>query len=135
VIVVVALLGILLVAAVPQLFVPDELDVEVTARQVASDLGLARRLAIARRVVFLVTFTPAGGPYTAYSVGAIGSPVPEPGFPKDLPTQVTVTGAGIITFQPSGAATAAALLTFQTGGATAQVDVVRTTGRTRVTGP
>jgi len=133
--VVVALLGILLVAAVPQLFVPNELDVEVVARQVASDLGLARRLAIARRTAFLVTFTPSGGPYTAYTLAADGSALPEPGFPKTLLPQVAVTGTAVVTFLPSGAATTAALLTFQAGSASAQVDVVRTTGRTRVTGP
>lgn len=129
-----ALLGILMVAAVPQLFVPDEVDVEVAARQVAADLGLARRLAIARRETFLVTFTPGGGPYATYTVAAIGDP-PEPGFPKTLPPQVAVTGTGVVTFLASGAATGAALLTFQAGGVTAQVDVVRTTGRVRVTGP
>ncbi len=132
---VVALLGILLVAALPQLFVPDELDVEVAARQVASDLGLARRLAIARRGTFLVTFAPLGGPYTSYTVAPDGGAAPEPGFPKAIPPQVAVTGTGVVTFLSSGAATAAALLNFQTGGATAQVDVVRTTGRARVSGP
>ena len=134
VLVVVGLLAILLVAAVPQLFVPNELDVELAARQVAADLSLARRLAIARRVPYLVTFNPPGGPYTSYTMAAQGG-APEPDFPKNLPAQVTVTGTGQVTFQPSGAPTTAALLTFTAGSAAAQVDVVASTGRVRVSGP
>ena len=131
---VVGLLAILLVAAVPQLFVPGEVDVEVTARQVAADMGLARRLAIARRVDYIITFSPPGGPYTSYTLAPDGGPA-EPDFPKDLPPQVTVTGTGQVTFRPSGAATAPALLTFTAGGVVAQVDVVAATGRVRVSGP
>ena len=134
VLVVVGLLALLLVAAVPQLFAPDEVGVETTARQVAADLGLARRLAIARRVQYVVTFAPPGGPYTSYTLAPQGGP-PEPDFPKSLPARITATGSGQVTFLPSGAAAAAALLTFTAASATAQVDVVATTGRTRVSGP
>jgi len=134
VLVVVGLLALLLVAAVPQLFVPDEVSVETTARLVAADLSLARRLAIARRVQYIMTFAPPGGPYTSYTLASQGGS-PEPDFPKSLPAQLTVTGSGEVTFQPSGAAVAAALVTFTSGGTTAQVDVVAATGRARVSGP
>ncbi len=126
------LLAILLVVVVPQLFVPDQLTVETTARRVAADLGLARRLAIARRLPYVVTFTPPGGPFTAYAVAPQGGPV-EPDFPKDL-TGVTATGPDQVLFQPSGAG-AAAVYTFSASGVTAQVSVLATTGRVRVTGP
>lgn len=132
--VIVGLLAILLVVAVPRLFAPDELDVETTARQVAADLVLARRLAIARRMPYVVTFAPSGGLYTSYAVGPQGGE-PEPDFPKSLPSSVAVTGSDRVTFQPSGAASAAARLTFTAGGATAQVDVAAGTGRVRVSGP
>ncbi len=131
---VLGLLAILLLAALPQLFMPDQVSVETTARQVAADLGLARRLAIARRGSYIVIFTPAGGPYTSYTL-VFQDGTAEPGFPKDLPAQITVTGTNQVAFQPSGAATNAALLTFTSGSVTAQVDVVGTTGRTRVSGP
>ncbi len=134
VLVVVGLLAILFLAAVPQLFVPEEVPVETTARQVAADLGLARRLALARRMQYVVTFAPPGGPFTSYTVAPQGGP-PEPDFPKTLPAQVTVAGPDQIAFQPSGAAGGAALLTFTQGSATAQVDVVAATGRVRVSGP
>ncbi len=133
VLVVVGLLAILLVAAVPQLFVPNELDVELAARQVTADLGLARRLAIARRQNYLVAFSPLRGPYTSYRVSTGG--VNEPDFPKSLPPQVTVTGTQQLTFVPSGAATASAVLTFTSGGATAWVQVTAATGRAVVIGP
>ncbi len=127
------LLAILLVVVVPQLFVPEQLTVETTARRVAADLGLARRLAIARRLPYVVTFTPPGGPFTAYAVAPQGGPV-EPDFPKDL-TGVTATGPNQVLFQPSGAAGAAAVYTFSASGTTAQVSVLATTGRVSVAGP
>ncbi|MDQ7851042.1 MAG: GspH/FimT family protein [Armatimonadota bacterium] len=132
--VVVGLLAILLVVALPQLFAPEELGVETTARQVAADLVLARRLAIARRMPYVVSFAPPGGPYTAYTVAPQGG-APEPDFPKSLPEGIAVTGSDLVTFQPSGAASAAARLRFAAGGATAQVDVAAGTGRVRVSAP
>ncbi len=132
--VVLGLLAILLGAVVPRLFLPEEVGVETTARQVAADLALARRLAIARRMPYVVSFAPPGGPYTAYTVGPQGG-APEPDFPKILPAAIAVTGSDQVTFQPSGAASAAARLMFAAGGATAQVDVTAGTGRVRVSGP
>lgn len=127
------LLGLLLLVAVPQLFAPDELDVEVVARQVAADMHLARRYAIARRSNFVVSFSPPTPPYTSYTLTTGG--VDEPDFPKDLPTQVIVTGTSSVTFRPSGATSAGALLTFTAGVSVAQVEVLQTTGRAVVTGP
>lgn len=134
VIVVVGLLAILLLAAIPQLFVPNELEVELAARQVAADMGLARRLAIARRERYVLTFSPSGGPYTSYRL-ADGDGNVESDFPKDFPPAVTVTGTESVTFRPSGATTAGATLTFAAGGETAQVTVLATTGRAEVSGP
>ncbi len=130
---IVALLGILLVAAVPQLFVPSELDVELVARQVGTDMELARRFAIARRANFVMTFSPAGGPFTSYTLTTGG--VAEPDFPKDLPPAVTVAGTASVTFRPSGSTTAAATLTFSARGETAQLTVLAATARVEISGP
>ena len=133
VVVAVLLLGILLLVAVPRLLAPDELDVEVVARQVAADMHMARRLAIALRSSYVVSFSPPTPPYTSYTLTTGG--VDEPDFPKDLPTQVIVTGTPSVTFRPSGATSAAALITFTAGASVAQVEVLQTTGRAVITGP
>ncbi len=132
--VLVALLGILLVTAFPQLTVPGQVPVGQAARGVAADLGLARQLAISSRGNYDVTFTPAAGPYTSYTVAPQGGAA-GPDFPKTFPAQVTVTGTQQITFTPNGAASASATLTFTGGGATAQVQVTSATGFAQETGP
>ena len=120
--VVAALLGVLLLTALPQLFTPGQVPAAGAARQVAADIGLARRLAIAGRTNYLVTFAPAAGPFTSYTVAPQGGP-PGSDFPKPFPAGLTVAGTSQITFLPSGAATTAATLTFTVGGVTAQVQV------------
>jgi hypothetical protein len=101
---------------------------------VAADLGLARQLAIAGRVNYIVTFSPAAGPFTSYTAAAQGS-APGPDFPKTVPTGVAVTGTQQITFAPNGSASPGATLTFTSGAATAQVQVVAATGFVQETGP
>jgi Tfp pilus assembly protein FimT len=134
VLVVVAVLGVLLITALPQLSVPPQVPVGEAARGVAADLGLARQLAIAGRVNYIVTFTPAAGPFTSYSVAPQGS-APGPDFPKTVPAGVAVTGTQQITFAPNGSASPSAALTFTRGTATAQVQVVAATGFVQETGP
>ena len=134
VIVAVALLTLLLLVTLPQLATPAEVEVRRAARIVAADLAMARRLAIARRRDYVVTFSPPGGPYTSYTVQPAGGPA-EPDFPKALPPGVTVTGTERLTFAPSGAADVAALLSFSVGAVLGQVEVVAATGHVRVTVP
>jgi len=130
------LLGILLVVTVPQLFAPAELDVDLVARQVAADLRLAHRLALSGRANYLVTFNPAGGPFTSYSVARVGGSA-EADFPKTLAADVSVTGTDQVTFNPSGAAAPSGTITFSfaAGGKTAKVEVVAATGLVRTIGP
>ncbi len=134
VLVIVGLLAILALIALPSLLVPPQLSAGVAAHRVTVDLGLARRLAIAGRVNYLVTFSPPAGPYTSYTVAPSGGP-PGPDFPKVFPAGITVTGTQQITYLPSGAATAPALLTITDGAATAHIQVVAATGYVQVTGP
>ena len=134
VLVVVAVLGVLLITALPQLSVPPQVPVGGAAREVAADLGLARQLAIAGRVNYIVTFAPAAGPFTSYTVAPQGSP-PGPDFPKTVPPGVAVTGTRQITFAPNGSASPTATLTFARGATTAQVQVVAATGFVQETGP
>ncbi len=131
-----ALLTILLLAVLPRFFAPAELDVELEVRKVASDLAMARRIAIAGRASYVVTFTPAGGPYTTYTVARQGG-ADEPDFPKTFPSGMTVSGIDQVIFGPSGSATPAGAPTwsFSGGGASASVEVLTATGRVRVIGP
>jgi len=132
--VLVVVLAVLLLTALPQLLVPAQVPAGVAAREVAADLGLARRLAIARRANYIVTFAPTAGPYTSYTVAPQGG-VAGPDFPKAFPAGVTVTGTQQVTFAPNGAASSDATLTFADGAATAQVQVVAATGFVQETGP
>jgi len=132
--VLIAVLAVLVVTALPQLLVPDQVPAGRAARGVAADLGLARQLAIANRGNYVVAFTPAGGPFTSYTVAPQGGP-PGPDFPKPIPAGVTATGTAQITFAPDGSASPSATLTFASGAATAQVQVVAATGFVQETGP
>src|SRR5260370_39638436 len=118
--VVTALLGVLLLTAFPQLIVPGQIPAGLAARGVAADLGLARRLAIAGRANYVVTFSPVAGPYTSYTVSLQGG-TPGPDFPKTIQKGVTVTGTPqVITFTPTGPAAPSGTLTFPDGAAPAQ---------------
>jgi Tfp pilus assembly protein FimT len=130
------LLGVLLMIAVPRLLAPPELDVDVTARRVAGDLRLARQLAVSGRASYVVTFSPAGGPYTSYAVARQGGTI-EADYPRTIATGVTVAGTDQITFDPSGGAAPSGTITFTfaSGGATARVEIVAATGRVQVTSP
>lgn len=136
ILIIAALLGILMLGVVPQLFVPDDLDIELAARQVAVDLGMARRVAIAGRANYVAAFTPAGGPYTSYTIGVQGGGA-EPDFPKSFAPGVTVTGVDQIIFAPAGSATPAGTIAINLakGAATATVQIIAATGRVRVIGP
>lgn len=126
--------AVLVVVAMPRLVVPETLQARVTARQLAADLRLAQRLAIARRANYALEFAPAGGPYTSYTVRPAGGTA-EPDFPKIVPSAVGVTGAQQFTFRPDGSATAGGTVTLATGGVSATVQVTGATGRVVVSGP
>jgi len=130
------LLGVLLMIAVPRLIVPPELDVGVTARRVAADLRLARQLAISGHASYIVTFSPAGGPYTSYAVARQGGTI-EADYPKSIPSNVSVGGIDQVTFSPSGATGPSGTVTFTlaAGSATARVEVTAATGRVQVISP
>ena len=134
VLVMMVLLGVLLLTAFPQLMVPAQIPAGLAARGVAADLGLARGLAIASRGNYLVTFSPAAGPYTSYTVAPQGGTA-GPDFPKTFRAGVTVTGTQQVTFTPNGAASPSATVTFTSGAATASVSVTAATGFVQVTGP
>jgi Type II transport protein GspH len=134
VVVAVLVLGVLLLTALPRLLVPVEITAGQAARVTAADLVLARRLAIAGRANYVVTFQPAAGPFTSYSVAPQGGS-PGPDFPKTFPAGVRVSGTPQVTFAPDGSAAANAALTFADGTATAQVQVLAPTGFVQETGP
>ena len=134
VLVVLGLLAAFVLIALPNLVVRTPVLVGVIAREVAADMALARRLAIAGHVNYVVTFSPPAGPYTSYTVAPSGGP-PGPDFPETFPAGVTVTGTRQITYLPSGAATAPAQLTITDGAATAWVQEVAATGFVQVIGP
>jgi type II secretory pathway pseudopilin PulG len=131
---IVGLIAVLALLTLPSLLIPPQLTAGAAAHRVAVDLGLARRLAIAGHVSYVVTFSPTTGPYTSYTVAPSGG-APGPDFPKAFPAGVTVTGTQQVTYLASGAATASALLTLTDGTATARVQVVPATGFVQVTGP
>ena len=132
--VVAALLAILVMVAVPQLAVPESLSAGTQARQLAADLRLAQRLAIARRANYVLDFTPAAPPYLTYSVHLQGGG-PEPDYPKDIASGVTVSGPQQFVFQPDGTTATGGTVTLVAGGATATVQVIVPTGRVTVVEP
>ena len=78
-----------------------------------------------------------GRPYRSYTVRADGGPE-EPGFPKDLPANVQVTGPEVIPFLPSGAAkldSPQVEVIFTGGAAVATLRVLQATGYARVDPP
>ncbi|MBM3469768.1 MAG: prepilin-type N-terminal cleavage/methylation domain-containing protein [Armatimonadetes bacterium] len=132
--VVAALLAILVVVAVPRLMVPETLHARSSARQLAADLRLAQRLAIARRANVMLEFSPSAPPYTGYIVRQEGGGA-EPDFPKNLPQEVSVTGPLQFVFSSNGSAAASGTVTLTASGATATVQVTAATGHVKVTGP
>ncbi len=129
-----ALLAVLVAVAVPRLVVPETLHVRSCAREVASDLRLAQRLAMARRATIVLEFSPGAGPYTRYTVRRQGGG-DEPGFPKGIPTEVAVTGPQSFEFSSGGGAASGGTVTVSGGGATATLQVNAVTGHVRVSGP
>lgn len=132
--VVVALLVVLAMVAVPRLAVPEPLQVRVQARELAADLRLAQRLAIARRANYVLEFAPAAPPYAQYAVRAEGG-APEPDFPKTLAPEVSVAGTLQFVFHPDGGAAAGGTITVTSGATAADIQVNAATGRVTVNGP
>jgi type II secretory pathway pseudopilin PulG len=132
--VVAALVAILVVVAVPRLMVPETLHARSSARQLAADLRLAQRLAIAQRANIVLEFSPSAPPYTRYTVRQEGGGA-EPDFPKDLPQEVTVTGPVQFIFSSAGSVSPGGMMTLTASSATATVEVFAATGYVKVTGP
>ncbi|OFX32201.1 MAG: hypothetical protein A2Z07_11085 [Armatimonadetes bacterium RBG_16_67_12] len=129
-----AVVAVLVIVAMPRMVVPETLQAQVQARQLAADLRLAQRLAIARRANYVLEFAPAGAPYTSYTVRSAGGAA-EPDFPKIVPPEVGVTGTQQFTFRPDGSATADGTVTLTASGVSATVQVTGATGRVAVSGP
>lgn len=136
----VAILGLTML---PQLAVPDKLQAEQTARQIAADLRLTQELSIAQRAYYVFQFSPAAGPYTSYSVYKNSTGVAEPDFPKNIASGITVTGrqtfcfatGGWVSDNCTGGAGTDSSDTVSTGTATATVWVYWYNGRVKVVGP
>jgi Tfp pilus assembly protein FimT len=129
-----ALLAALVIVAAPRLVVPEPLQAGVPARELAGDLRLAQRLAIARGVDFVLEFSPATPPYGSYTVRQVGGTA-EPDFPKSVPSGVAVSGPQQFVFRRDGSAASGGTVTLTASGATAAVEVVQATGRVRVAMP
>jgi hypothetical protein len=129
-----AILFVLALIAFPRLVVPTTIVLQVPARQLAADLRLAQRLAIARHVDYLLEMSPITSPYTQYSVYPLGGPV-EPDFPRPFDAGVSVSGQLQFQFRSDGTAVAGGSVTLTSGGSTAVVQVIAATGRVTVTGP
>jgi len=129
-----AILIILALIAFPRLVVPATVVVRVPARQLAADLRLAQRLAIARHADYVLDMSPGTAPYAQYSVHPLGGPV-EPDFPRTFDAGVSVSGAAQFQFGSDGTAVAGGSVTLTSGGSTAVVQVIATTGHVTVTGP
>jgi type II secretory pathway pseudopilin PulG len=134
VLVVGAVLIVLVLIAVPRLVVPTTTQVRVPARQLAADLRLAQRLAIARHVGYLLEMSPAVPSYAQYTVRPVIGPA-EPDFPKSFDPGISVTGMSLFQFRSDGTAIAGGSVTLASGSSTAVVQVVAATGRVTVTGP
>jgi prepilin-type N-terminal cleavage/methylation domain-containing protein len=130
----VALLGILVLVAAPRLTVPEPLQVGVPARQLAADLRLTQRLAIAQRANYVLEFSPPTVPYLSYTVHRESAGA-EPDFPKSFAAGVMVTGPQQFTFRPDGTATADGVVTLTSGGVVATLRVTAATGRVTVSTP
>lgn len=139
------LLAVVLLVAIPQLTVPGTVNASTMAQQIAADLHLARRLAIANRVNYALQFSPPTAPYTSYTVRDASSLVEAPDFPKTIPAEVTVSGRQAVIFTPDGCVdddgTGTACVgtdgsvTVTGGAATATVQVYWYAGRVKVVGP
>lgn len=135
--VVLGLLGVLLLVAVPNLSVPETIQAYAPARELATDLRLARRLAVTQHTNYTLEFSPAVGPYASYTIYNASSLAVEPDFPKAIPSGVAVTGTRTITFVPNGCAcptspTSDAVVDVAVGGVIYRATVTWYTGRVGV---
>jgi len=94
------------------------------ARQVATDLQVARMKAISQNTANTVTFTPSTGTYT-FTLGAESRDI------DVLYPGITIASASNPTFTPRGTANAAATITLSNGSAQKLV-CVKTVGRVNI---
>ena len=129
-----AILIILALVAFPRLVVPTTVVAKIPARQLAADLRLAQRLAIARHTDYVLEMSPPASPYTQYSVHPLGGPL-EADFPRSFDPGVSVSGALLFQFRSDGTALAGGTVTLTSGGSTAIVQLIAATGHVTVSGP
>lgn len=117
--------AILLGAAVPNFlsWLPT-LRLSSAARQIATDLQLARMRAISQNVSNTVTFNVSAGTYT-FSLGSDSRNL------GDLYPGITISSASDPTFTPRGTANAAVIITLSNGSAQKLV-CVKTVGRVNI---
>ncbi len=137
---VLGLLGLLMLATVPNLTVPGTLSASALARQIAVDLRLTRQLSIAKPVDHTLAFPPPTAPYTSYTVRNESTLAEDPDFPKAIPAGLTVSGRRRFTFASggwgpydgSGGVGADGSVSVAAGGDTATVQVFWYNGRVKV---
>lgn len=140
---VLAFVAILGLTMLPQLVLPDTLQAEQTARQLAADLRLTQELAIAQRAYYVLQFSPATAPYRSYTVYSNATGTAEPDFPRTISSGITVSGRQAYCFTMGGAITDSCAggtgtngsNTVAAGTATATVWVYWYNGRVQVVGP
>ncbi len=144
VLVVLALLAVLALTVLPQLGVPNTLQADLVARQVAADLRRTQELAIGKRAYYTLQFSPATAPYTSYTLYNASTLAVEPDFPKSIPTGVTVSGRQTFCFAIDGRVVDTCLtgvvgsdssISVSSGTATSTVQVFWYTGRVKLVGP
>ena len=130
VIVIIAVIGVLAVMSIPRLSPMGRNAARIASRQIIADMRYARQLAVSAAKNHIVRFSPAGGPYTGYSIirveGAVETPV---GETRQIPAQVNCTGSDEFTFSPLGAASMDGTISLAADGDQYDVNVIGATGR------
>ncbi|MGQ0550851.1 MAG: pilus assembly FimT family protein [Armatimonadota bacterium] len=143
---VLGVLAVLILVAMPRLEMPDTLSASALARQIAVDLRLAQQLSIGERDMYTLEFNPAAVPYTSYTLRNESTLAVEPDFPKDIPSQITVSGRRSFAFaaggcvdddanSANGCAGTDGSVTVSSGAVSATINVYWYTGRVKVVGP
>ena len=124
---IVVIIGILTAISMPRIGKSlYEHSAHTTARRIVADMRYARRLAITAAKDHIVRFSPAGGPYTGYSVFQESMQV---GEARQIPERVTCTGTAEFTFQLLGNASSDGTVSLNAGDSQYDVNIIAATGR------
>ena len=127
---IVAIIGILVVMAMPRLGAFGKSEARTTSRQIIADMRCARRLAIATAKDHVVRFYPSGGPYDEYRFfQQDGETEEQVGESRQISEQIVCTGTEEITFNPLGYTSGSAMISLSAGAEQYEVNVVAATGR------